>query len=136
MQSPVAQRYEGVAWGFYAQDQWRVTPKLMLDYGLRWDMFFPPYEEHDRNGTVDPTRPNSAVGGRLGALTFWGDGTGRNGRHYEVAPITRHWDPGWVLPIKLRPKWYYEPFTESTIGPPIRSCSKAAGCRIPAGGQY
>jgi outer membrane receptor protein involved in Fe transport len=24
-------------WGFFAQDQWRVTPKLALNYGLRWD---------------------------------------------------------------------------------------------------
>jgi outer membrane receptor protein involved in Fe transport len=24
-------------WGFYAQDQWRIHPKLTLNYGLRWD---------------------------------------------------------------------------------------------------
>ena len=24
-------------WGFFAQDQWRVTPKLTVNYGLRWD---------------------------------------------------------------------------------------------------
>ena len=24
-------------WGFYGQDQWRVTPKFTLNYGLRWD---------------------------------------------------------------------------------------------------
>jgi outer membrane receptor protein involved in Fe transport len=24
-------------WGFFAQDQWRFTPKLTLNYGLRWD---------------------------------------------------------------------------------------------------
>ncbi len=24
-------------WGFFAQDQWRLTPKLTLNFGLRWD---------------------------------------------------------------------------------------------------
>ena len=24
-------------WGFFAQDQWRATPKLTINYGLRWD---------------------------------------------------------------------------------------------------
>jgi outer membrane receptor protein involved in Fe transport len=24
-------------WGFFAQDQWRFTPKLTINYGLRWD---------------------------------------------------------------------------------------------------
>ena len=24
-------------WGFFAQDQWRLTPKLTVNYGLRWD---------------------------------------------------------------------------------------------------
>ena len=24
-------------WGFFAQDQWRLTPKLTVTYGLRWD---------------------------------------------------------------------------------------------------
>ncbi len=27
--------------GFYAQDDWRVTPKLTVNYGVRWDIIFP-----------------------------------------------------------------------------------------------
>lgn len=29
-------------WGLYAQDQWQVTPKLVLVAGLRWDYVAPP----------------------------------------------------------------------------------------------
>jgi Carboxypeptidase regulatory-like domain len=25
-------------WGLFAQDQWRITPKLTMNYGLRWDV--------------------------------------------------------------------------------------------------
>ena len=28
---------------FFAQDKWRITPKLTLSYGLRWDTWFPDY---------------------------------------------------------------------------------------------
>ena len=28
-------------WFFYGQDTWRVTPKLSINYGLRWEIYFP-----------------------------------------------------------------------------------------------
>ena len=40
--------------GLYAQDSWRVTPNLTLNYGVRWDMITPWYEEHNQTGTLIP----------------------------------------------------------------------------------
>src|SRR5207248_4199444 len=28
-------------WFFYGQDSWRVTPKLTINWGLRWELVFP-----------------------------------------------------------------------------------------------
>src|SRR5438876_476046 len=67
------------ALGFFGQDTWRITPKLTLTYGLRWDYFFPTTEHNGKVGSFDPNTPNPTAGGRLGGLTVWGIGPGRNG---------------------------------------------------------
>ncbi len=38
--------------GAYAQDSWRATPNLTLNYGARWDVIMPWYEEHNQTGTL------------------------------------------------------------------------------------
>jgi outer membrane receptor protein involved in Fe transport len=35
---------------FYGQDTWRATPKLQLNYGLRWEMIFPETVNEPGNG--------------------------------------------------------------------------------------
>ena len=35
---------------FYAQDSWRVTPKLTVNYGVRWDIIFPETVNSPGNG--------------------------------------------------------------------------------------
>jgi hypothetical protein len=78
--SPTATKQTSPAWALYAQDQWRVTDKLTLNYGLRWDLFVPQHETYSRYGSFDSTVPNPGAGGRPGALTFWGMQPGQNGR--------------------------------------------------------
>lgn len=64
----------------YAQDDWKATRKLTVNYGLRWDIFFPRSEKLNNLSTFDPATPNPAAGNRPGALIFLGDGAGRSGR--------------------------------------------------------
>ncbi len=57
-------------WGLFAQDSWKVTRKLTLDYGVRYDIDTPEHEQYGRLGQIDPTVVNTNAGGRLGGYRF------------------------------------------------------------------
>ena len=42
-------------WAAYIQDDFRATPKLTLNMGLRWDMFVPWVEDNDLQSNFDPS---------------------------------------------------------------------------------
>ena len=56
---------------FFAQDDWRVTNRLTLNYGLRYDLEFPREEVDDKMNSFDPIRINP-VSGTPGVVTFAG----------------------------------------------------------------
>ena len=72
-----------IRYGYHAgffQDTWRVTPRLTLDVGFRYEV---PIGWHMVDGnytTLDPTLPNAAAGGLPGALIYAGSGAGRTGK--------------------------------------------------------
>jgi outer membrane receptor protein involved in Fe transport len=39
-------------WFFYGQDTWRVTQKLTVNYGLRWELIFPERIKEDGTGSL------------------------------------------------------------------------------------
>jgi len=65
------------SWAFYGQDTWKLTRKLTLDYGLRWDYQGPLGELWDRQASFSPTTPNPNANGLLGATIYAGSGPGR-----------------------------------------------------------
>ncbi|MDQ2774409.1 MAG: carboxypeptidase regulatory-like domain-containing protein [Acidobacteriota bacterium] len=62
--------------GAYAQDDWKITPKVTINAGVRWDVFTPYKEVADRYSIMDPSKPNPAAGGVLGAYVFAGGKAG------------------------------------------------------------
>ena len=63
--------------GLFVQDTWKVTRKLTLDYGIRYDYQTYLKEQYGRFAQFAPNIPNPSQGGRLGAVQFEGFGPGR-----------------------------------------------------------
>ena len=87
------------SWAFFAQDSWKATRKLTLDYGLRYDYQGYLKETYGRYPNFSPTTPNPRVGNLPGALIFERDGVKfaniypfafgpRLGAAYQITPKT------------------------------------------------
>ncbi|HJZ98218.1 MAG TPA: TonB-dependent receptor, partial [Candidatus Solibacter sp.] len=93
--------------GFYAQDDWRITRNLVLNYGLRYEFTLPPVSGGDQYSDFSPTTPNPAVNNYLGALIFAGDGAGRTGKRSLI--------PGYYGAVSPRLGITYSPDSKTTI---------------------
>ena len=54
----------------FAQDTWKITRKLTLDYGLRYDYDTAPKEQYGRLPSLSPTLANPTAGGHPGGVVY------------------------------------------------------------------
>lgn len=92
---------------FYVQDDWKLSSKLTLNLGIRYEFTSPPLEGKDKWSDFSPDRPNPGANGFLGALRFAGFGQGRE----NARTIT----PGWYGGIGPRLGLAYSPDTKTVI---------------------
>lgn len=59
-------------YAWYAQDDFKVTPKLTVNVGLRYEIPVPKEERHYHNSNFCPTCPAAAFGGIPGAMVYAG----------------------------------------------------------------
>ena len=57
----------------FAQDSWRVKPRLTLNYGLRWDVLMPWYEKYNQIQTLSLGQQSVVYPGAPAGLVFPGD---------------------------------------------------------------
>lgn len=88
---------------FFAQDDWKITPRLTMNIGLRYEINVGAYEKHDRMSFFDPNLPNPVADGYPGALRFLGSGPGREGRRNLWNNATG-WGPRLGLAYQVTPK--------------------------------
>ncbi len=74
------------ALAFYAQDDFKVSKKLTLNYGLRWDYEGAEWEQNNQMAEMDPTLANAAAGGLPGAYEF--------ARQQHVRNFVNNWHRG------------------------------------------
>src|SRR5258706_9211381 len=114
-------RYKDFA--LYAQDTYRLSSKLTLNYGLRYDIDLPASEAFSRFSMVDPTLPSPDAGNILGAYTYFGSGAGRNGRKRPQDIYHKAFGPRLGFAYSINSKTvvrggygiYYEPLKEGSF---------------------
>jgi hypothetical protein len=87
----------------YVQDNWKVSSKLTLDLGLRYDFFPSVTEVHNAGSFFSPTTPNPATGIN-GALLFTGTGTGTCNCSTPVNNYMKNFGPRLGLAYQVDPK--------------------------------
>ncbi len=85
----------------FAQDDWKLTPKLTADLGLRWEITTPVTEAHDEMSYMDPTVPNPGAGDLPGAYVFQGTGPGRLGTNTSQTAFKNAYGPRVGLSYQL-----------------------------------
>jgi hypothetical protein len=74
-------------WFFYGQDTFRATSKLTINYGLRWEIYFPESVNAKGNGGFANIVDNGGLGGiRVGGFGPYGLNGNINNDYHAFAP--------------------------------------------------
>jgi len=116
-------------WGLFLQDSWKISRKLTLDYGLRWDYGTAQQEQYGRAAALGNI-PNPSAGGHIGGTIYGAtcncDFTNnypfaigpRLGVAYQISPKTV-FRAGWGVVYSFVP--------DLNISPPLQGINAPGG---------
>jgi hypothetical protein len=86
--------------GLYAQDAWKVTKRLTINYGIRWEPFLPEHNSNDHSENFSMAAFSAGITSKVfvngpAGLLFDGD-PGMPGNHY-TNPVYNVFDPRFGL---------------------------------------
>ena len=97
------QAFSSPYYAWFVQDDWKLTRKLTVNLGMRYEIPIPKVERHRNNSNFDPTLANPNAGGQLGAIIFAGHGAGRSGIDHFGETRQNAWGPRLGFAYQLQP---------------------------------
>ncbi|MGI9072599.1 MAG: carboxypeptidase regulatory-like domain-containing protein [Bryobacteraceae bacterium] len=91
----------------YVQDDWKVSPRLTLNLGLRWDFRTVPYETNNHMGWLDETNPRGGL--CMADKTLVTKGIVGDGSYYRYCGRNTPADPSYK-PFAPRIGFAFRPF--------------------------
>lgn len=107
-------------YAWFLQDDFKVSSRLTVSMGLRYEIPVPKQEARFQNSNFCPGCPNPAVGNLPGAMIFAGDGPGRSGLDRFGETRMNAFGPRLALAYQLTPSTvirtgaalFYQPIRE------------------------